>query len=152
MFGKKTHLCPRLCRRPVRTFTNGTLMATAYAADQGTEATAPCYGVNSAKGPIGLQVWEPRLRTEAEALQRSRDLRISAHSGARLSTVLPRRSKARQDLASLPSKLHPSFPRTTEIRPCLTFHRLPLRALAWNNALPTIRTFRTSGTERTSSN
>ena len=31
-------------------FTNGTLMATAYAADQGTEVAAPCYGVNSCKG------------------------------------------------------------------------------------------------------
>jgi uncharacterized membrane protein len=31
-------------------FTNGALMATAYAADQGASATAPCYGVNSCKG------------------------------------------------------------------------------------------------------
>jgi hypothetical protein len=31
-------------------FTNGALMATAYAKDQGTEITAPCYGVNSCKG------------------------------------------------------------------------------------------------------
>jgi hypothetical protein len=31
-------------------FTNGTLTATAYAADQATQAAAPCYGVNSCKG------------------------------------------------------------------------------------------------------
>jgi uncharacterized membrane protein len=31
-------------------FTNGAMMASAYAADQGTEAAAPCYGVNSCKG------------------------------------------------------------------------------------------------------
>ena len=31
-------------------FTNGAMMASAYAADQGTQAAAPCYGVNSCKG------------------------------------------------------------------------------------------------------
>jgi uncharacterized membrane protein len=31
-------------------FANGATMASAYAADQGTQAAAPCYGVNSCKG------------------------------------------------------------------------------------------------------
>jgi hypothetical protein len=31
-------------------FTNGAMMTSAYAADQGTQAAAPCYGVNSCKG------------------------------------------------------------------------------------------------------
>jgi uncharacterized membrane protein len=31
-------------------FANGATMASAYAADQGTQASAPCYGVNSCKG------------------------------------------------------------------------------------------------------
>jgi uncharacterized membrane protein len=31
-------------------FTNGAMMSSAYAADQGTQAAAPCYGVNSCKG------------------------------------------------------------------------------------------------------
>ena len=31
-------------------FTNGAMMASAYAADQGSQAAAPCYGVNSCKG------------------------------------------------------------------------------------------------------
>jgi len=31
-------------------FTNGAMMASAYAADQGTQAAAPCYGINSCKG------------------------------------------------------------------------------------------------------
>jgi hypothetical protein len=31
-------------------FANGAMMASAYAADQGTQAAAPCYGVNSCKG------------------------------------------------------------------------------------------------------
>ena len=31
-------------------FTNGAMMASAYAADQGTQEVGPCYGVNSCKG------------------------------------------------------------------------------------------------------
>ena len=31
-------------------FTNGAMMYSAYAADQSTQAAAPCYGVNSCKG------------------------------------------------------------------------------------------------------
>ena len=31
-------------------FTNGAMMASAYTADQGTQAAAPCYGINSCKG------------------------------------------------------------------------------------------------------
>jgi hypothetical protein len=31
-------------------FVNGATMASAYAADQGTQEVAPCYGVNSCKG------------------------------------------------------------------------------------------------------
>jgi hypothetical protein len=31
-------------------FTNGAMMTSAYAADQGTQEVAPCYGVNSCKG------------------------------------------------------------------------------------------------------
>jgi uncharacterized membrane protein len=31
-------------------FANGATMASAYAADEGTQASAPCYGVNSCKG------------------------------------------------------------------------------------------------------
>jgi hypothetical protein len=31
-------------------FANGATMASAYAADQGTQEVAPCYGVNSCKG------------------------------------------------------------------------------------------------------
>ena len=49
MFGQKTHLT-LAAAAALFAFTNGTLTATAYAADQGTEAAAPCYGVNSCKG------------------------------------------------------------------------------------------------------
>ena len=70
MFGQKTHLA-LASAAALFALTNGTLMATAYAADQGTEATAPCYGSQFfCKGPIGLQVREPRLQGP-KLLQRS---------------------------------------------------------------------------------
>ena len=49
MFIQKSHLT--LASAAVLfAFTNGAMMASAYAADQGTQAAAPCYGVNSCKG------------------------------------------------------------------------------------------------------
>jgi uncharacterized membrane protein len=49
MFIQKSHLT--LASAAVLfAFTNGAMMASAYAADQGTQATAPCFGVNSCKG------------------------------------------------------------------------------------------------------
>ena len=49
MFSQKAHLT-LASAAALFAFTNSALMATAYAADQGAEVAAPCYGVNSCKG------------------------------------------------------------------------------------------------------
>ena len=49
MFIQKSHLT-LASAAALFAFTNGAMMASAYAADQGNQQVAPCYGVNSCKG------------------------------------------------------------------------------------------------------
>ncbi len=61
MFIQKSHLT-LACAAALFAFTNGAMMASAYAADQGTQAVAPCLWGQLLQRPIGLQVWKPRVQ------------------------------------------------------------------------------------------
>jgi hypothetical protein len=64
-------------------FANGATMASAYAADQGTQEVAPCYGVNSCKGHSDCKSSSNACKGQNSCFHLGQDMGTAKHCGTR---------------------------------------------------------------------